>query len=328
MILPLSALLLASAPDPARLHLESCVPQPDLVHDLVAIEIGFERLIDTPARFEVYARCTTEAVQIRLHPNPFQLPSRTIENVEYQQPGGARLIALNIVELLVEAFNRAKAPPKPPDTSKAPKPQTGSSTIAKSAQGASSPGLSVRGPLPAPVLWSMRLGAAPALRYLPNPARVAVGARASLGFDGASGMPVRLTWATQIELGFERSQASFDLGEVQTQALFGAVLGGARLRLWDRLALFGLAGIKGGWAWLSAQAQAQAQPGEGQGPWWGPTASLRLRYGDSWGVALGLEGGWTLYGVFGEVEDSEPVGLRSGWLGADLSVDWRFGGAS
>ncbi len=312
MILPLSALLLASAPAPARLHLEPCVPQPDLVHDLVAIEVGFERLIDTPARFEVYARCTPGTLQIRLHPNPLQLPLRTIANVEFQQPGGARLIALNIVELLVEAFAKTKAPPAPP-------PPTASSTVAdNTASASSSARRSAPAPLPAPVLWSMRLGAA----------RVAVGARASLGFDGASGLPVRWTWATQIEPGFERSQASFDLGQVQTQALFGAVLGGARLRLWDRLALFGLAGLKGGWAWLSARAVEQAQPGEGQGPWWGPTASLRVRYGDAWGVALGLEGGWTLNGVFGEIEDSAPIGLRSGWLGADLSVDWRFGGAS
>ena len=46
--------------------------------------------------------------------------------------------------------------------------------------------------------------------------------------------------------------------------------------------------------------------------------------GDRLGVALGVEGGWTLHGVFGDAGGTR-VGLERGWLGADLRLDWRFG---
>src|SRR5687768_8161473 len=143
--------VLAGAPsaETVRLGLGDCVPSRDLVHDLVAIEIGFEQLADEHAALEVRVECHAREVSISLIPAVDGVPARRIAKSEVKKRDGARLVALNIVELLHDARGKlARAP-----VIKEPSRETVAVVVAPVANVVES---SLR----------TRLSAAPVLRYL------------------------------------------------------------------------------------------------------------------------------------------------------------------
>jgi hypothetical protein len=160
----------------------------------------------------------------------------------------------------------------------------------------------------------------PTVRYLPQPARGAYGARAGGGLDVPLGEAISLAFL--LDCGFEQSQASVALGSIRAQVLSAALQAGPRFVLSESWALFLLLGARGGWAWLSGRSDDEAvELRSRDGRWLGPLLGLRLRMGRTAGVSLGLEGGWTV----ASLDTEESIGLKSGWVGADLSVDWSFG---
>lgn len=304
MIASVSGALLAGAlvstSSTVRLHLDACVPDRDLVHDLVGIEIGFDRMTEEVATFEVYGACSPGELDLSLDTGGGAQERRIL--LGDVRVGGPRLVALHIVELIHDAAARPRPPPPLPSSSPVVQTGTEASTFT-------------------------RLGAAPTLRLLPKPGRVAIGGRASIGVD----LPVgrRTAVAILIDAGFEQADANVPLGTVRTRVLSAAGMAGGRFDLIDDFALFVLAGLRGGWGWLEGVSEdaEQVEIGAGNGPWLGAAVGLRGRYGGAIGVTLGLEGGWTVYRLFGDAGASEPVGLQSGWVGVDVTVDWSFGGS-
>jgi hypothetical protein len=294
-----------SAAATVRLHLAECVTQRDLVEDLVGIELGFERMRAHQAALEVHTACGQADLRIyieRAHtfegPSPAvvrDIAERRIALTDVRGEGGPRLVALNIAELVQDQATLAAPPPAP--------------ALAAPAPTAPPP---PRGP-------RLRLGAAPSVRLVPTPGRALPGVRLSVALD--PGGP----WVAELDAGFEQADAEVALGVIQTRVLTAALSGGLRLEPGDALALYLQAGLRGGWVWLDAEgADATVAAAGGSGPWVGPLVQARLRYGGRLGVALGLEGGWALYGVFGDAGGAR-FGLEDGWVGVDLRLDWRFG---
>ena len=299
----------SSTADRVRLRLDDCVPEPDLVHDFVSIELGFDRVVEAEAEANtnVVVACGPE-FRIHLDPNPLGVQDRTVAESDVRREGGARLLALNIVELVQEATLARPAPSGPPT--------------------ASSAGITVSRPVAPSTSSSMRthLAASPTVRLLSDPGRIAVGARASLDFDTA--WTSTQAWSFRIDAGFEQSEAEVELGAIRARVVSASLQTGPRLRLASTVSIYWLVGIRGGWGWLDGRAQdtAQVQGTDGSGPWLGPMVAVRARFGRRFGVALGAEAGWTTYGVFGRDGGGNAVGLEKGWVGADLSLDWSFGG--
>ncbi len=289
-----------------RLQLADCVPAPDLVYDLVGIEIGTGRLTDGDARVVVRTECTDQLLRIFVS-NDRALGDRVVQDIterriareDVRTGGGARLVALNIVELIndasyVEERRAFVAPPTAPSVG-APV----SATVSR----------------PLDVLVS----AAPTIRVMPGATPVAFGARArvALDFDG---------WTVALDGGFAQSDGTVDVGAVRTRLVSGAAVLGRSKNLAARLDGLVSAGIRGGWVWVYGRSESDTVATRGgSGPWFGPRVGARIRYGSRVGVALGVEGGWTASGVFGDA-DGERAGLYGGWFGAELAIEGRWGG--
>lgn len=299
-------LAVASTGAPVRLDLAECVPSPDLVYDLVGIEIGTRRLTDGAADIVVRTACTAELLRVFVASDR-ALGDRVVQDIaerrialeDVRTSGGARLVALNIVELINDASTveerRAFVAPAPaPPVVRAPV----SATVTR----------------PLDILIS----AAPTVRLMPGATPVAFGARARVGldFDG---------WMVAIDGGFAQSNGTVDLGVVRTRLVSAAAVIGLSRNLVDRLDGSVSAGIRGGWVWVDSRSESDTvDTRSGSGPWFGPRVGARIRYGRGVGVALGVEGGWTASGVFGDA-DGERAGLYGGWLGAELAVEGRWG---
>lgn len=310
MILLVATSSTSSAEATVRLHLATCVVQSDLVEDLVGIELGFERMRAHQAALEVFTSCEQDVLRIyieRAHtwggPSPAvvrDIAERRITLSDVQGEGGPRLVALNIAELVQDQGLLNPQPGPLPTQVVRPRPE-----------------------VPAPSGPRVRLGAAPSVRLVPAPNRALPGARLSVAVD--AGAAAAWPWTLEADVGFEQSSAAVPLGDVRTRVATVALSAGARLSLAERWALALQAGFRGGWVWLdAASSDATVAAAGGDGPWAGPLVGARVRYGDRLGVALGVEGGWTLHGVFGDAGGAR-VGLERGWLGADLRLDWRFG---
>lgn len=307
----LSGIAAAAVPDQTvRLGLGDCVPSRDLVHDLVAIEIGFERLIDrTEAAIEVRVECRADQVVIALAPASRGVPARVIALSEVEKRDGARLVALNIVELLNTPATKVEVG----------EPATAPRLRKKSAPPAIE--LAPRGGDPLP--HRFRVAAAPGFRYQPSPGRFAYGARASLGIDAPRGAP--FPWTLHFGGGVEQSQAKLALGSIKTRVAAIALGAGERLEITDDLSIFGLIGASGGYAKLDADAGgAKIIARSGSGWWLGPMLAARVRYGARAGISLGVEGGLITREVYGELPGGEKFGQRGAWLGLELALDWSL----
>lgn len=296
-----------TAGDRVRLSLGDCVPARDLVHDLIAIEIGFQRLTDEADALELEADCQKDQVLIHVTPNLFGVRSRSISRAEVDAQDGSRLIALNITELLadVDAEQRRAVVVTQRDEPAAVVVLPASATVSSALRS--------------------RIGAAPALRFLTSPNRFAVGGRASFGLDGprAAGF----VWSVLAYAGFDESSANLSLGSVRARVASAGLSAGQRIDFNESLALFALVGVTGGWVWIDGLTNdlSRVDTGRGSGSWFGPTVAARLRFGESAGLSLGLEGGFATRAVYGEVEGNEKIGLRGAWAGADLMFDWSLG---
>ncbi len=265
--------------DTVSLRMGDCVPSPDLVHDLVAIELGFDRIVDSDAAFEARVFCESNSLRIEIWPTGGR---RRIPLREVVREGGPRLVALNITELAQDA--------------RKPREDVAQDTL------------------------RYRAGLSSAVRVLAAPTRPAFGVRFGGGFDASplSSFP----WSTHADLGFEQSTSSLELGDLRARSISGRLLAGLRFDPGSRWSLFSWLGARLGWVWLEGRGDPNAvMTQSGSGPWFGPVAAARIRYGGRWGVALGIEAGWTATSVFGQI-DSQRVGLVDGWVGADLTVDW------
>jgi hypothetical protein len=297
-----------SAGDRVRLSLDDCVPARDLVHDLVSIEIGFPRLTDEADALEVGVDCQKDLVRVYVTPNVYSVPDRKIRRDEVDAQDGSRLIALNITELLQDV-----------DTEKHRSRVLQKRDEAPAAVAVVPESASVSTALRA------RLGAAPALRFLAKPNRFAIGGRASFGLDAprAAGF----VWSLQAYGGFEESSVNLSLGSVRVRAVSAGIGAGQRFDVGSTVALFALVGLSGGWAWIDGLTNDETaiDTGRGGGAWFGPTAAARIRFGESAGLSMGIEGGYTMRSVYGEVDDNQRVGLRGGWAMGDLAFDWSWG---
>ncbi len=171
----------SSSADTVHLHLGACVPERDLVHDLVGIEIGFDRLVETDALFEVYVTCEGSILNLHLSPNPFGIEARRVSADDLHE-GGSRLVALNVVELIQDGAKapRERAPSeRSAETVARASPEQAPQTRTRSAERAERAETAERAP-------QTRLGASPTLRLLPKPGRLAIGARASFGIDSGA----------------------------------------------------------------------------------------------------------------------------------------------
>jgi hypothetical protein len=296
MLSVLAILLTATSTAPSsevELRLDDCIQHPDLVHDLVQIELGHDPGA-SPRR--VHVECREQAVVIRIEPNPTGLLERTVLRSDVITEGGPRLIALNIVELVQESEPRGSTP--------TPRPSA------------------------APVITEPRpprarpwIGAAPTMRVRPGPNGVAIGGLLKIGLDAAS--TPKIPWALQVDGGFEQASASVALGSTHLQAVHGAIQAGLGFRIAERWRLSTLIGARGGWAWIEGETAdfMSTSAAKGDGFWWGPIASVRARHGRTLGFSLGLEGGWTARPIYGRVPEG-IVGQRDGWLGFDVTIDW------
>lgn len=303
---PVTSTVTAALPQ-VHLQLAECIPQRGLVEDLVGIELGFSRISPDPAELEVHTVCEVDRLRIfvaRDHtwqgpdrPVVVDIAERRIALRDVRAEGGPRLVALNIAELVQDP---PPAPPRPPT------PVT---------QAMASP------PTPAPGS-QLSLGLAPTLRFLGNPDRFVPGARVRVALDAAPG--AAWPWSLALWAGFEQSEVAVSPGAVQTRLLSAGLLAGARWDLLSGLSLYSQLGLHGGWVNFDASSsQEGVQTFDGAGPWLGSALALRLRYGRRLGFGLGLEGGWTLYGVFGDAAGTR-VALDGAWLGSQLFADWRF----
>lgn len=296
----------SSAAGTVRLDLDDCIPSRDLVSDLVSIEIGFDRVVDGDADVVVRSACDRDFLRIfvaRDRPMAgaqdlvvLDIAERRIALSDVRREGGARLVALNVAELVNDAPVVAVAPAAPaavPAVTAPIRTQPESSAV------------------------TLRIGAAPIVRLLPSPGRMAVGMRGSVSVDGRT-----TPWTASLDGGFEQSASTFELGDVRTRVLSIAALGGLRHAPSEVLSLYLLGGVRGGWAWLeSTPNDATVAATDGNGIWLGPMIGARVRYGRSVGISLGIEGGWTTNGIVGDAGGA-PAGLVDGWLGADLTIDW------
>lgn len=298
----------ASSTATVRLHLADCIARHGLVEDLVGIELGFERMTYADAALEVHTACEAERLRIYIardhswegrRPVVLDIAERRIALEDVRNASGPRLVALNIAELVQDL----RAPLRAPSV------QVQSTEVSVERERA--------------IQVAVRVGAAPTLRYVPGPGRALPGAQLSIALDRIDSV---WPWTTELEVGFEQADVGVDAGRVRTQVASAALLSGLWFTLHERLQLYTQVGLRGGWVRLAPSAeQVGATTQDGSGPWWGALGAVRLRYGASLGVALGLEGGWTIYGVYGDAAGTR-VGLEGGWLGARLSLDWRFGG--
>ena len=291
------SLAVAAVPT-VQLAFDRCIEDRDQIRNLVGIEIGFDRLVPK-GDYRIELICTPRTVAVRVRPNPKTVPMRVVPRDDLLDPSGTRILALHIAELMRDMPAQ---------------PISASLTVAEDAPVPSFEADKTSG--------AMRVGAAPSIRYVTSPVRWAIGARAHIGIDLAS--EGSSAWSFGIDAGFEQADSQLSLGNIRSSVVSAAVVGGGRFDLADDLALFTVVGARGGWAWLSGSAEDDAVDGSGQGPWFGPIASLRLRYGGTFGVSVSVEGGWTIAGVVGDVGENDPVGLTNGWLGADLALDWSF----
>ncbi|MEQ9502834.1 MAG: hypothetical protein RIT81_38545 [Deltaproteobacteria bacterium] len=293
---------------PVRLDLAECVPSPDLVHDLVGIEIGVARLSEGDAELVVRTACTTELLRIFVASDR-ALGDRVVQDIaerrialdDVRASGGARLVALNIVELVndVPIVERRRA-----FVTESPAPSV------------------VRTPVSATVArpLDLSIAAAPTVRVMPGATPVAFGARGrvAVDFDG---------WTVAVDGGFSQSDGTVALGDVRTRFVSAAFVVGRRRQLLPRLDGLVSIGFRGGWAWLSGRTESDnVDTRTGSGPWFGPRIGGRIRYGGEVGVALEVEGGYTASGVFGDA-GGERAGLYGAWLGGALALDARWGGA-
>lgn len=305
---PAVALLVVAAagpPQTIRLELADCVARPALVTDLVRIELGAVQLVPADADLEVHTACEPERLRVFVvRPTPktraavVAMAERRIPLRDVQGEGGPRLVALNIAELVQDAPPTSPRPAAPP--------------------------VPARLIEPVPPSLRLRLGAAPTVRLVPSPDRAVPGARVSLALDAAPDAAV--PWSLAVDAGFELNTHTLEPGRVHTRVASFAARAGLGWWLLKRLALFVHAGVRGGWVWLSgASEEDEVVTASGDGVWFGPMGSALLRYGDALGVGLGVEGGWTASGVFGDATGTR-FGLERGWFGAELRLDWRFGG--
>lgn len=304
LIVLIGAVTSTAAPraDSIHLGLGDCVPSRDLVHDLVGIEIGFDRLVDGKAATEVRVECHAPEISIALSP-PARVKARRVSTKEIDKGSGARLIALNIVELLREADAGREA-------KKAP--------LKGLALRNTNTVIAARQPIEESKGVRTRISAAPALRFLAKEDRVVFGARASFAMDAERDAP--FPWTFVFSAGVEQFETHFEQGSIRTRVGALTLAGGERIELADRLSIFGLIGASGGWAALSSDAKSVG------GAWVGPMLGARMRYGQNAGVSLGVEAGLVTTEIVAEGEDGgAPHGQHGAWLSVDVAFDWSAG---
>lgn len=369
-----------------RLGLGDCVPSRDLVHDLVAIEIGFENLVDrTDAAIEVRVECRADQVIIALLPGAIRapderarsndlvaldgrtasngtashgrtasngraasngrtakdgltssspsdgreaasanpalrgVPARVIALSEVEKRDGARLVALNIVELL----NTSAASQAAASQAAVSQPAVALEPTLAPAQKKAAPAVVVRSDDPPRGPHRLRVAAAPALRYQAKPGRFAYGARASFGIDAPRF--AAFPWTLQLGGGVEQSESSVALGTIKTRAAAISFGAGERIDVSDEVAIFGLIGASGGYANLDVSTgDAKIIARGGSGWWLGPMLAARVRYGARAGISLGVEAGLITREVYGELPGGEKFGQRGAWLGLELALDWSL----
>lgn len=306
---PLLVLLLASPPlgveETVELRLGPCVREPDLVHDLVGIELGLPRLVDADGRWVVEVECRAPVLVVKIRPNPEGLLDRLVLAEDLGADGGARLLALNIVELVQEAEARAAPPPSEPAATPAVAP------------------VKVVAPAPANT-FGLRLAVAPQLLFRAGPGGPAYGLKVTGGLDNAGS--AAWPWSLAVDLGIDRSARTLSQGDLVIETLRGGGWLGLALPLSSQLLLHTHLGLRLGWSHLGAEsrdAAVSAQAGEGW--WWGPAIATRLRYGQLPAVSLGLEAGWIARPIYGQVAEGQ-AGVRDGWLAIDLGLELAWGG--
>ncbi|MBK6685896.1 MAG: hypothetical protein IPG45_15595 [Deltaproteobacteria bacterium] len=301
------ALFLASSPsgveETVQLRLGPCVVEPDLVHDLVGIELGLLRLVDVDGRRVVEVECRAPVLVVKVRPNPEGLLDRLVLAEDLGADGGARLLALNIVELVQEAEARA-TPPAP--TQKPPAP---------SITGTPRP--------PEPDGFGLRLVVSPQLLIRAGPTGPAYGLKVAAGLDATA--QAAWPWSAAIDLGVDRSARELSQGNLVIETLRAGGWLGLALPLGSQLLLHTHLGLRFGWSQVAAEsldAGIIAQTGEGW--WWGPALATRLRFGHFPAVSVGVEAGWIARPIYGQIAEGQ-AGVRDGWLAVDLGLELAWG---
>ncbi|MEM7675262.1 MAG: hypothetical protein AAF449_04565 [Myxococcota bacterium] len=271
-----------------ELTFDDCIDTPELVRNLVAIEIGLDRIVGKRADYRVQVVCAEGFVLFRVEP-PSGVAPRPVVRAELNGEEGPRILALHLAEMI----GQFRVLP------------TTTATLSASVRPS-----------------TVRAGIAPTFRLLEAPDRIAWGGRAHISM--AVPTTEHVDFAFFLDAGFDRGEGQVARGDVQASVASVAALAGGLFMLADRMSVSTLIGLRGGWAWISGVADEISVGDSGSGPWFGPAASVRLRYGDPLGVSVGLEAGWTVAGVQGDVGESSPVGLTRAWLGFDVALDWRL----
>jgi hypothetical protein len=331
MMSPIAIWLLGVIATPSaetvRLTLGDCVPSRDLVHDLVAIEIGFERLVERDAAVSVIVACHANEVSIAIEHTTL---ARTIARAEVgSKIDGARLVALNIVELINSASKDSPQPRPRTETKSemrtraAPGVQAGTETKSEARAAPGSATETNLDPAQPSASLRTRFSAAPALRY-DGSDQLALGVRATAALDAAK--DAGFVWTLQLTAGVEQSNTTVALGSIRTRAANISLAAGERIDLTRDVAIFGLLGASGGWVNLTSSTDdAEVITKNGSGLWFGPMLAARIRYGARAGISLGIEAGLVTKEVYGELDGGERFGQRGPWLGADLAIDWSAG---
>lgn len=298
---------LPTPPGPkVELRLGPCVAGADLVHDLVGVELGLERLVEIDGALVVTVECRGPALVVKLAPNPEQLLDRVVLREDQRGEGGPRLLALNIVELVQEAELRLEtAPPSPPPLARTEQVQTHPSD-----------------PEAGSVAWWIGLGPQLTVRAGPGAPAYGLKLQGSLESTAQGGLP----WVIHLDGGFDRSVTASTLGKVTLESWRGSALVGAAWHLPAAFTLLFTAGARVGWASLRAESdQAGVAVGGGTGGWWGPLGAARLRLGSGPAIGLGLEFGYTARPVYGQVPEGE-LGLRGAYGAIELVLELGGGG--
>ncbi|MEL7368602.1 MAG: hypothetical protein AAFN74_06810 [Myxococcota bacterium] len=282
------ALTTTSSVPTVQLAFDDCIASPELVRNLVAIEIGLDQIVGKRADYRVQVVCVDSFVLFRVDP-PSGTAPRPVVRSDLDNEEGPRILALHLAEMIGQFRARPPAP-----------------TVVETTRSS----------------VTLRTGAAPSFRLLEAPNRVAWGARGHLALAVPTTKYVDI--AVFLDAGFERGEGPVDRGTVRASAVSAAAFTGGLFRLVEDMSVSTLVGLRGGWGWLSGVADDTSVASSGNGPWFGPAASVRWRYGDPFGVSVGFEAGWTIASVTGAIGESSPAGLTRAWLGADVALDWRF----
>jgi hypothetical protein len=293
------------------LHIDPCLGAPEEeVRRLTALELTV-RVVSGQAGTRQAARvemsCAENGIVLRVTDKTGKVLERTLTFESLEADVRSRALALAVTELVLTSWMEAPERAKPaPAAPAAPSPLDADERAARESNDVRAGGVDH--------VIGFGLVTAP--------------------FDGIDlgwGGGVRLAWISpyswlgaDLDVSVARAEAHTALGDVSASS-WSAALRGVLRGVLPPLFVDAGAGLRLGIARLSGTPNdsSVASGGVVAGPWAGPLthAGLGVKI-HSVALVLGVEGGYRLRGVTGEVDGTDAVPLDGAWLSVSLGAGW------